>query len=77
MPSSPLETGVYYVLDATQTYIHVYRVALQCLLPNMWPAFVRTYTGFLIYLSMSQDVVNDVHGAQLLGMKGILVKTGE
>ena len=24
-----------------------------------------------------QDVVIDVHGAQTLGMKGILVKTGE
>ena len=43
----------------------------------MRPTFVHTYTGFLIYLSTSQDVVNDVHGAQLLGMKGILVKTGE
>lgn len=26
---------------------------------------------------LPQDVVNDIHGAQVLGMKGILVKTGE
>ncbi len=24
-----------------------------------------------------QDVVNDIHGAQVLGMKGLLVKTGQ
>ena len=27
-------------------------------------------------LFQSQDVVNDIHGAQVLGMKGVLVKTG-
>ena len=26
--------------------------------------------------SLVQDVINDIHGAQLLGMKGILVRTG-
>ena len=25
----------------------------------------------------TQDVVNDIHGAQNVGMKGILVKTGK
>ena len=31
----------------------------------------------LTLFPLPQDVMNDVHGAQVLGMKGILVKTGE
>ena len=29
------------------------------------------------YMLLLQDVVNDIHGAQVLGMKGMLVKTGQ
>jgi len=28
-------------------------------------------------MSSSQDVLNDIHGAQEVGMKGLLVRTGE
>ena len=49
---------------------------LSCLGPRLGNSQPYVLTN-LCYMHTMQDVHNDIHGAQVVGMRGILVKTGE
>ena len=51
---------------------------LSCLGPRLGNTQPYVFINLIImHVYTMQDVHNDIHGAQVVGMRGILVKTGE